>query len=101
MIHFLYCILFLFLLDVGHGYRPTVYSLEDIKNQQVERSNVSLEKQMISEKDLPVKQISAIEDQITPKNYVTNQPLIVAKVDKRKYEPFGKSIFKAVKRKKY
>ena len=56
---------------------------------------------MISEKDLPVKQISAIEDQITPKNYVTNQPLIVAKVDKRKYEPFGKSIFKAVKRKKY
>ena len=53
---------------------------------------------MISEKDVQIRQATAKEEQLTPRNYLTNEKLIIANVHKRKYKPVEKSIFKAVKR---
>ena len=83
---------------MGHGNEPESISIEDTKNKQIERRDVSCKEQSIVDNQIPIKEISPVEEQLTPNNYVTFEKLIVPKIDKRKNNSNTKSIFKAVKR---
>ena len=90
-----------YVLDVGHGYQANRDSIEDSKNKQIERRDLSCEKQSILEQKIPIQLKSAVEDQLTPKNYAAIEKLIVPQNNKRKRISNGKSIFNAVKKIKH
>ena len=50
--------------------------------------------------NIPIQHITASEDELTMKNYLSNEKIIKPQLEKRKYNANSKSIFRALKKTK-
>ena len=73
---------------------------DDKKNDQVERRNVSTDDNSVLSNNIPIQHITASEDELTMKNYLSNEKIIKPQLEKRKYNANSKSIFRALKKTK-